>query len=133
MYRGITNHHSFTICYHTILAFHLYLADKTKPTVIDLIIAANGTSLGIVAFLQENYNGVAAAIAYMFTHFFLREGYFDNDALSITDIRNYGLSSFCLLALNTLKTKKGTCKVFLNRKDIKLLMYFLNERYHFEI
>ncbi|KAF2899765.1 hypothetical protein ILUMI_06419 [Ignelater luminosus] len=90
----------------SVLPLTLYLADRSKDDLVDLIIAANCVSLGVVSFLHENYYGISAAISYMINHFWLREGNFDIEDVPVLDLFNYGLCFFCYFALRTLQGGK---------------------------
>ncbi|KAJ8920847.1 hypothetical protein NQ315_015639 [Exocentrus adspersus] len=67
----------------------------------DVVIGANCISLGVLAFIHQNYFGVAASISYAFTHFVIKndnETYFN---ITSQDLYNYAMCFFAFFALKT--------------------------------
>lgn len=75
-----------------------YIADKDKRQVVDLLLSINVLSLGIVAGMNKNYFGVAAAVSFLINYFIIKD---EGDVMDIPalDLFNYGMCFFELFSL----------------------------------
>lgn len=79
-----------------------YLANKERRDVVELIIALNLVSLGIVSFLGKKYYGVAAAVSFVINYFIIKDQGDFADAIPAQDLFNYGMCFAAYFALRGL-------------------------------
>ncbi|KAJ8983338.1 hypothetical protein NQ317_003143 [Molorchus minor] len=85
----------------SLIPFIAYVAHKSYNEMVDLIIIINCISLGAVTLLQQNYNGVAAAVSYAFAHLIRKEN--DNyPDIPNQDMYNYAMIFFSAFAFHAI-------------------------------
>ncbi|KAK4878979.1 hypothetical protein RN001_007125 [Aquatica leii] len=77
-----------------LIPFHLYLGNKTKQPVIDIVVAVNSTALGIVSFIYLHSLHISARN-------------FDFDESSVVDMQNYGMICFTYYSLMCLLKRRN--------------------------
>ena len=80
-----------------------HLADSSSDEKIEeLVIPINIIAVGVVAFMAENYWGVAAAVSYAINHYIVLKQGDSLEGIPAQDLYNYGLCFFAYFALRAI-------------------------------
>lgn len=85
-----------------LLPLAMYISNKERRDIVDMIIALNLTSMVIVSFLAKKYYGIAAGVSFAINYFIIRDEGDFADSIPSQDLFNYGMCFAAYFALRAL-------------------------------
>lgn len=87
-----------------LLPLAIYLSKQERRDIIEIMIAANLVSMGLVSYMGGKYYGIAAAISFAINYFAIKEEGDVFDSIPAVDLFNYGM---CFAAYFSVRGLRG--------------------------